>query len=207
MSCSSSDSTTLSSPGNSITSSTNSSCHTSGFSNCDSSDVQTNMQTKLVDELRILQWNIRGIVSNSDSFYNQTIQNAPNICMLQELSTKYIKNFHIKNFKTWSYFGDSYAKTGIYIKHYLNHGFIPIKLNIPISGNVKDILYCSAAWVEVKYQNLDYLIPFLNEINERPLWRYDFDLEWNNCGIIYMTLTNIIWSRCLVRFTSLPIIS
>ena len=29
-------------------------------------------------------------------------------------------------------------------------------------------------------QNLDYLIPFLNAINERPLWRYDFDLEWNN---------------------------
>ena len=29
-------------------------------------------------------------------------------------------------------------------------------------------------------QNLDYLIPFLNAISERPLWRYDFDLEWNN---------------------------
>ncbi len=35
-------------------------------------------------------------------------------------------------------------------------------------------------------QNLNYLIPFLKEIKERPLWRYDFDLEWNNtfCGNI-----------------------
>jgi len=35
-------------------------------------------------------------------------------------------------------------------------------------------------------QNLNYLIPFLKEIKERPLWRYDFDIEWNNnfCGNI-----------------------
>ena len=35
-------------------------------------------------------------------------------------------------------------------------------------------------------QNLNYLIPFIKEIKERPLWRYDFDVEWNNnfCGNI-----------------------
>ena len=35
-------------------------------------------------------------------------------------------------------------------------------------------------------QNLNYLKPFLKEIKERPLWRYDFDVEWNNnfCGNI-----------------------
>ena len=39
----------------------------------------------------------------------------------------------------------------------------------------------SISKAKIKFnQNLNYLIPFLKELNERPLWRYDFDLEWNN---------------------------
>ena len=48
----------------------------------------------------------------------------------------------------------------------------------PISANS---LKPSTSRAKINFnQNLDYLIPFLNAINERPFWRYDFDLEWNN---------------------------
>jgi len=41
-------------------------------------------------------------------------------------------------------------------------------------------------------QNLNYLIPFLKEIKERPLWRYDFDLEWNNNSFGNISNENIM---------------
>lgn len=48
----------------------------------------------------------------------------------------------------------------------------------PISANS---LKPSISRAKINFnQNLNYLTPFLKEIKERPLWRYDFDLEWNN---------------------------
>ncbi len=48
----------------------------------------------------------------------------------------------------------------------------------PISANS---LTPSISSAKINFnQNLNYLIPFLKEIKERPLCRYDFDLEWNN---------------------------
>ena len=139
-SCNSSYATYLS-PGNSITASYSIPSHTSGTS--DSHDATSSMAPRNIQDLRIMQWNVRGIISNSGAFHHQCNSYTPDVCMLQELNTKYKENFYVKNFKTWAYLGDKYAKTGIYIKHYLPHGYIPIKLQENNIKDIRNIIYCT----------------------------------------------------------------
>ena len=143
---------------------THSSCDSSSSlsSRADDAEIDIGQTHHFSEQLRVLQWNVRGIISNSGAFFHQTDENNPDICMLQELGTKYSTTFQAKNFRSWDYHGDCFGKTGIYIKHYITHGYIPLDIISSTSEDVRDCIYCTSAWVEVQHRGSKCYIILVN---------------------------------------------
>ena len=108
-----------------------------------------------------MSWNCQGLASASSSLA-LTLQNRSlDVIMLQELSTKYPKDWVPIPLSGYQFYRDCRSKTGFYVKESVQHWPVPIKLTV--NPRVpEDTIYATGVIVRATYAQKVQNILFLN---------------------------------------------
>ena len=111
--------------------------------------------------LQAMSWNCQGLASASSSLA-LTLQNRSlDVIMLQELSTKYPKDWVPIPLSGYQFYRDCRSKTGFYVKESVQHWPVPIKLTV--NPRVpEDTIYATGVIVRATYAQKVQNILFLN---------------------------------------------
>ena len=120
------------------------------------------------NQLRMLQWNIRGFDGNSANLINTMDIYKYGIVLLQEIRTKYDGLRHVwtpTQLQGFRFIHDKLFKTGMYINDKIKFTEIPLSLITTQGPNCRehlDTLYATATIIETKIQGIDKNIAILN---------------------------------------------